>query len=160
MNRYELGGRMGDTMLYHREGFPPRLIGPVEILWEPHTGHNERRIWLRLHPSIFEEAWDALKAASTIISSATSNEASSSCHDQPDMVSAFQMRDLREDIDAFEILGPKAGLVLRRVLRLCRDEVPGKAQVCHHSLVAGILLKQVISSTKASDTIPRSYRKE
>lgn len=39
------------------------------------------------------------------------------------------MRDLRGELDSFELTGPQAGDILKRVLRVCRSEDEGKKQV-------------------------------
>lgn len=40
-----------------------------------------------------------------------------------------QLRDLHGEIDSFEILGPKAARILRRILRLVKSETKEKTQV-------------------------------
>lgn len=42
-----------------------------------------------------------------------------------------QLKDLRGEIDSFEIMGPKAARVLRRILRLVKSENKEKTQVGH-----------------------------
>ena len=112
-SRFETGARSVEGMLYHPDSFPLSLIGPVEILWSPEIGSNPT-VWIRIHPSIFTEAYGALK-------SAIGQHVGSSI--------GVQMRDLREDIGSFELIGPQGGKLLRRVLKVCRDESATKKRV-------------------------------
>ena len=111
--RFEDGTRAANGMMYHPDAFPLGLIGPVEIMWCT-LASSTSTLWIRIHPSIFTEAFDALKeaAAEHIGSSA-----------------GVQIRDLREDIGSFEIVGPQGGRLLRRILRICRDEPATKKDV-------------------------------
>ncbi|KAK4686639.1 ribonuclease P/MRP protein subunit POP1, partial [Tremellales sp. Uapishka_1] len=108
MRRFESGARSVHTELYHFATFPRGLIGPVEIIWQPGKG-EKRRVWMRIHPSIFVEVWDSLKLCLKDGSTAT-------------------MKDLRLDLDAFEIMGPRAGKVLARVVKVCKSDLVDKAK--------------------------------
>lgn len=118
-DRYETGSRMAETTLYRPDTFPLGLIGPVEILWDPST-ETAARVWIRLHPSIVEETFDALKDA-------TSKYAGSST------ASPLLIRDLSEDLGTFQIVGPRAGRLIRRIFKVCRDESAQKKRVSHIS---------------------------
>lgn len=83
-----------------------------------------RRLWLRVHPSIFSEVWDALKLA------ASQSGPSSSNWKDP-----LQIRDLRGEIDSLEIIGPKSGKTLRRIMKLCKSESGIKRNVRHHDTI-------------------------
>lgn len=121
-------------MLYSYDLYPHGLIGPVEILWQPDEEMNgDRTLWIRIHPSIFQECWDALKSVLKRCSTVPPDDAGPS--NQLALESAIHMRDLRGEVDAFEIMGPLAGRVLRRVLRVCKDEEHCKHQVCLHCII-------------------------
>jgi ribonuclease P/MRP protein subunit POP1 len=107
--RYENGSRFAEVLLYHPDSFPLELIGPVEILWCPDGG----KVWVRLHPSIFEETFDALKLATSTLSAGQ----------------MVHVRDLREDLGSFDFVGPLSGRLIRRVLRVCRNESSLKKRV-------------------------------
>lgn len=111
--RYELGGRAAHSILYYYDRYPSHMIGPIEIIWNPEHA-DMRRMWIRIHPAIYNEAWDALKLGITRISGTSSK--------------SVHMRDLRGEIEAFEITGPRASMVLRRILRLAGSEKGVKAQ--------------------------------
>lgn len=112
-------------MLYHYDRYPQSLIGPMEIVWQPLDQTSvEKMIWIRLHPSIFQEAWSAIRSA--LLTSSNEGDPPISWDDGE---SSVRMRDLRGDVDTFEIMGPLAGNVLRRVLRLCKDEISEKSKV-------------------------------
>lgn len=126
--------------MYHPDRFPEGLIGEAEILWQPSSGPDPgRRVWIRLHPSIFSEVWDVLKLA-TRLQVDTSEQSSGSSSTDPVPFGGLQIRDLRSELDGFEITGPLAGKALRRVLRLCRSESGVKSKVGQSSgpLVAGV----------------------
>jgi ribonuclease P/MRP protein subunit POP1 len=123
--RFESGGRVASFTLYHSGTWPRGMIGHVELLWQPtseapttSTSGLRRTVWLRLHPAIFEEAYSAVKAsiANHVLQRATAED-------------IVQMRDLRGEINAFEIMGPNAARVLRGVLTLCKVEKGVKRQV-------------------------------
>ncbi|OCF60925.1 ribonuclease P/MRP protein subunit POP1 [Kwoniella mangroviensis CBS 10435] len=112
-SKYEDGSRVANILLYHFGSFPTNLIGPAEVIWQTPTPDIDLRprIWLRLHPSIFNETWDALKVATAQLQQSGSSR-----------IGDLQIRDLRGEINSIDLIGPKSGKVLRRVLRLCRDE--------------------------------------
>lgn len=54
--KYESGHRSAHIDVYHPDGFPHKLIGPAEVIWRaPEASSTSRRLWLRVHPSIFED---------------------------------------------------------------------------------------------------------
>jgi ribonuclease P/MRP protein subunit POP1 len=127
-DRYESGARSANVALYHDQTFPYGLIGPVEIIWDPEEQHlTERAIWIRIHPSIHEEA---IAIFESLISSQgdRSGEASTSTS-TAGRSSAVKLADLRDKIDSFEIMGPKSARILRRILRLSKTEGKDKAKV-------------------------------
>lgn len=101
--RYENGSREAHTYAYAFGAFPIGMIGPVSIIWQPPTQHDSsKRLWLRVHPSITREVLQALRTA------VGSRQGAS-----------ITVRDIRDDIEGFELMGPLAGQVLRRVLNVC-----------------------------------------
>ncbi|WVQ99709.1 hypothetical protein IAU59_006850 [Kwoniella sp. CBS 9459] len=141
--KYEDGSRVAKITLYHFDSFPTGLIGPAEVLWYPSgngplarqpSKSETRRLWIRIHPSIYNETWDTLKHAISqirqgpVCPSASSNSSSSSSRVAANAFSTLQIRDLREEINSLDIVGPRAGRTLRRVLRVCRSEQGMKKQ--------------------------------
>jgi ribonuclease P/MRP protein subunit POP1 len=117
--------------MYHDQTFPYGLIGPAEIIWRPEEDHlSERTIWIRTHPSVHAEIVEILE--SLVSSSGRSNEASTSTSSH---VSAVKISDLRNQIDSFEIMGPKSARILRRILRLSKTEGKDKAKVSYQHLI-------------------------
>ncbi|WVW84177.1 hypothetical protein I302_106207 [Kwoniella bestiolae CBS 10118] len=110
-SKYEDGSRVANIMLYHYDSFPTSLIGQAEVIWQTPSESEMKRVWLRLHPSIFNETWNALKMATSQLQQSESSS-----------IRTLQIRDLRGDINSIDLIGPKAGKVLRRILRLCKDE--------------------------------------
>jgi ribonuclease P/MRP protein subunit POP1 len=125
MDRYESGVRAAQAILYHDQVFPYGLIGPVEIIWRPEEAHlTERTVWLRIHPSIYAEMISLLESLLAV----SAGEASTST---APLQSAIRMTDLRDQIDSFEIMGPKSARILRRILRLSKTEGKDKANVSY-----------------------------
>jgi len=132
MNRYESGARAAQATLYHDQVFPYGLIGPVEVIWRPEEEHlTERTVWLRIHPSLHGETISLIESLLAV----PWGEASTSTAPQQ---AAIRMTDLRDQIDSFEIMGPKSARILRRILRLSKTEGKDKANVsfciCDHRL--------------------------
>lgn len=122
------------------------FIGPAEIIWQPsQEGAKERTLWIRLHPAIFQEVWDVFKEA--ISKSSVSDDFGAGPSDTGYLDnSGIQIRDLRAEIDGFEIMGPTAAKILRRVLRLCKGESGVKTQVSRLPLVAMMAKMRSFSS--------------
>lgn len=143
-NRYESGARLGKTTIHQYRQWPSGLIGPADVLWKPleasrsqsqfttqvQEAEEERTVWIRVHPSMFEEVWTALTEAIKGYyeqgSSAVAASASGSGGGR------IRMKDLRGDLCAFEVMGPRAAGVLRGCLQLAgrvrrdkKDEVGG-----------------------------------
>jgi ribonuclease P/MRP protein subunit POP1 len=129
--RYEPGARSSHVTLYHDQTFPYGLIGPAEVIWRPEEDHlDERTIWIRTHPSVHAEILEVLE---NLVASSQfrSDEASTSTSHVP----AVKISDLRNQVDSFEIMGPKSARILRRILRLSKTEGKDKAKVSYQHLI-------------------------
>lgn len=104
------------------------MIGPIDIIWKPEeSGSAARAVWLRLHPAIHD---DAIKLLSRILNAPDfADQAASSSTSTSSPV--IRLNDLRGEIDSFEIMGPKATRVLRRIFRLVKSEGKDKATVSY-----------------------------
>lgn len=109
-SKFDAGTRVASIAAYHYGTFPLGLIGPMEVLWQPGEG-EERTVWARVHPSIFDEVWETV---TTAIST------------HPAEFGALLVHDLRDSLESFEITGPLAGRVLSRSLRICNSEPADK----------------------------------
>jgi ribonuclease P/MRP protein subunit POP1 len=123
---------MANADMFKYGCMPHNLFGPVQILWKPQSEEEgDKTIWLRIHPSIFADVFANI--ASTLLLPEFQQHASSSSVPNP----VLQLRDLRTEINSFEITGPRAGRVLKRILRLCKTEGKDKRDVgpaqCHQS---------------------------
>lgn len=126
MRRYESGARVAEVTLYHDQTFPYGLIGPVEIIWRPEEDHlDERTIWIRVHPAIHAETVSILEALIGSSAGQSDIASTSTSVQRP----AIKMTDIRDQIDSFEIMGPKSARILRRILRLSKTEGKDKANV-------------------------------
>lgn len=147
-SRYESGGRMAEVTLHRFREWPAGMIGPAEILWRPQAtsstgdrkgkrkqvgdpadkqGKDVRQIWIRLHPSIFDETY------ATLVKAITSLYQRENAHSAEG--NGVELRDLRGSINCFELTGPRALQILESVLDVCRTETPPKKAVSkasHH----------------------------
>lgn len=90
--------------LYEPNRFPQGFIGPAELLWHrpaKPAETNAIKLWIRVHPSFFEEAWSIIQTLS-----------SDRC----------QLRDLRFDLESFDITGPLSGVAILRALSISASE--------------------------------------
>ncbi|GMK55217.1 hypothetical protein CspeluHIS016_0202730 [Cutaneotrichosporon spelunceum] len=110
-SKYVTGLRVARITAYHFGTFPLGLIGPVEVLWQPAGEREGRTVWVRVHPSTFDEVWETV---TTAIST------------HMDEFGAVLVHDLRSTLESFEITGPLAGRVLSRSLRVCNSEPQDK----------------------------------
>lgn len=134
-SKYDAGTRVAHTNAYHYGTFPLGMIGPMEIVWQPVEADDvTRRLWARLHPSIFDEVWETMTTA------ISANE---------DELGSILLQDLRDSVESFEITGPLAGQILSRSLRVCNSEPSDKKRAllsllhadpaeCPDGLVAGV----------------------
>lgn len=128
MSRYESGARVAQATLYHDKVFPYGLIGPVEIIWRPAEDHlAERTIWIRVHPSTHAETVGLLESLLASPTSQPGVASTSTAAQEP----SIRMTDLRDQIDSFEIMGPKSTRILRRILRLSKTEGKEEANVSY-----------------------------
>jgi ribonuclease P/MRP protein subunit POP1 len=120
--RYEGGAQVANVDFYEHENVPHGLIGPAQVIWKPSSASDStepRTVWLRVHPSIFDAVYQAVRASAGL-----GEGAAGSSRD----ASVLTIRDLRDKLEAFEVIGPLAGKVLRRVLRVVATESPEKKE--------------------------------
>ncbi|XP_006462723.1 hypothetical protein AGABI2DRAFT_207298 [Agaricus bisporus var. bisporus H97] len=133
--RWVVGSRAFNTHLHKCDFYPFGCLGPATIIWRPSNTQNQgllrpgplqknnepstdcvattpnnkttRYLWLRVHPAIFEDVTAELK------------KAVSRALDRPKpSLEEFEVEiaDLRGQVNAFEIMGPKSNQVLRGAL--------------------------------------------
>ena len=134
------GSRVFNTHLYACEAYPFGFLGPATIMWRPvniQTGNQalcrisvpqkdkstaleaqktvsseadnnqSRALWLRFHPLIFDDVTRELRKATSEV---LARPSSSTDETEVEIV------DLRGQVNAFEIMGPKSSQVLRGAL--------------------------------------------
>ncbi|KAJ9109900.1 hypothetical protein QFC19_001880 [Naganishia cerealis] len=148
-SRYETGGRMAQFTLHRHREWPGGMIGPAELLWRPQAlvtspvnGNNKRKresktdvsdnpasntrqLWIRVHPSIVDETYGTFVKAITSFYQQKDRQSTA-------RTSSLEIRDLRGEINSFEITGPKAIQVIGGVLDICRSEIPPKKAFIRH----------------------------
>ncbi|KAG8857326.1 hypothetical protein FRB96_005813 [Tulasnella sp. 330] len=131
-SRYTFGGRLCDTHIYQVGAYPFDIIGPCALLWKPDDtstpapsgettiapskSDSHRVVWLRCHPGIFDAMHRAIVESATTIFQKVSSQTSQSYQE-----SEIEIADLRKEINAFEIIGPKANQVLAGALKLTKE---------------------------------------
>ena len=77
-----------------------------------------RRVWIRCHPSIFEDIFEALQKATTRVLDA---------HREVDVeqkcVWEVVLTDLRRHFNIFDLIGPKSSQVIKGALTPIKDEL-------------------------------------
>lgn len=128
--RFVTGARACDTHLYQRGAYPLGLIAPITVLWRPSppvqkiqdsassTGkerpnvpaESQRTLWIWAHPSVFEDVYRELRTAASFALETFKKT-------KPSMRCEVEIADLREQLNAFEIMGPKSSQVIKGALR-------------------------------------------
>ena len=138
--------------MYKSSLFPLGLLGPATILWRPlgdmaddpdvphqsksarkrkgrrrsngfsNPDKQERTVWLRFHPAMFDEVQAALQdAAARTLDHIHRTMVSVSLNSGAEETSeTVEIVDLRGQVNAFEIMGPKSTSVLMGVLDLVK----------------------------------------
>ena len=155
------GARTVDTHIYEHSRYPYDLVGPATIIWhadapEPrppaitrgksakgkgkgkdtelvaNQQERQRVVWIRVHPSITEDVHEVLRISLAFALDAVK---------QTGRVAEAELADLREHFNVFEIMGPKASLVIKGALRPVYDQRGDFKKVRWDSYSAVRLLK-------------------
>ncbi|KAF7291584.1 hypothetical protein HMN09_01249500 [Mycena chlorophos] len=132
--RYLPGQRTAETHVYEPQLYPYGLIGPATIIWRPQNetptrkgkgkqkatdaqpqdaNNITRSVWIRAHPSISDAIFETIKKSASIILDRARAVA------PPGTVLedlGVELEDLSDEINAFEIMGPKASQVIKGAL--------------------------------------------
>ncbi|KAG8931892.1 hypothetical protein FRC02_001977 [Tulasnella sp. 418] len=130
--RYINGARICETYAYGAGTFPFQLISPITVMWKPlgESGEenetNERVVWVRVHPASFQLVHEQLrKAISAALQALQSQEGSEPSAKRE----TIEIADLRNDINAFEIIGPRSNQVLAGALKLIKNSGNGTKSI-------------------------------
>ncbi|CAL1712921.1 unnamed protein product [Somion occarium] len=77
-----------------------------------------RRVWLKVHPSVFHDVYVELRDATSFALEAVKKAAAPG-----DPACVVEMADLRNKLNVFEIMGPKASQVIRGALRPVLEDI-------------------------------------
>lgn len=139
------GGRVLETDIYEPRSYPFDLIAPISIMWRPLPGNSlgttppakgsskrkrkgkereptnagsqdsVRIVWVRSHPAVFDYVFEALqKSASLTLADEKQRH--------KDLDAELEIADLRNSVNVFEIMGPKASQVIKGALSPVADE--------------------------------------
>ncbi|PCH40247.1 POP1-domain-containing protein [Wolfiporia cocos MD-104 SS10] len=145
--RFLAGSRTCETHIYAHNAYPFDLIGPATVIWEPrapdsgysaaqtmvgskrkqkgkgkNTGHSEapsltRKVWIRVHPAVTTEVFHTLHTAASFALDAAKKAAGG------EFKADVEVADLRENVNVYEIMGPKSSQVIKGALKpLCNSE--------------------------------------
>ncbi|KAI8853398.1 NUC188 domain-containing protein [Chytridium lagenaria] len=124
---YVSGGKQGTAHLFKLGAYPSGLICPVTFLWQPTVeGSNEVKLWIYVHPSALKEA----------------RENFDFCVEGSNVV----VQLLGNDLQKFELMGPRAHAILYEVLRVKNGTEAAKVWEdlkflrCPSSLPSGVVL--------------------
>ncbi|TFK70360.1 POP1-domain-containing protein [Pluteus cervinus] len=136
--RYYNGDRALETHIYRPGGYPFGYVAPIMVIWKANpivsqdtetqkkskTSSNdkgkgkekgtpsadlEKVVWIRIHPSVSGEIKTILQST---ISAVLENH-----QKEGGVVVEIQMSELRDEVNVFEILGPKSNQVMRGALK-------------------------------------------
>ncbi|KAJ7069842.1 POP1-domain-containing protein [Mycena amicta] len=135
--RYHPGLRTAETHIYEIDHYPFNLIGPASIIWRPQQAPETaqpaksskkgkgkatdeqdldnitRTVWVRVHPSISGAVFAAMQQSTSLV--LDRGRAAAPQGTVLDHLSV-ELEDLSAQINAFEIMGPKASQVLKGAL--------------------------------------------
>jgi ribonuclease P/MRP protein subunit POP1 len=121
-SRFSVGSRALETHIHKPGSYPFDLIAPITVIWKPLApisplagtkpdSDTSRVVWLRSHPSVFDEVFSSVQAAASLTLDATKRNMG---EEQRDI--DVEIADLRGHINVFEIMGPKSSQVLKGAL--------------------------------------------
>ncbi|EIN12776.1 POP1-domain-containing protein [Punctularia strigosozonata HHB-11173 SS5] len=91
----------------------------VEIFAPNYEPHRERTVWIRCHPAAFEDVFRALQTSASFaletVKGATDEQGEPKKYE-------VEILDLRDGVNVFEIMGPKASQVLHGALTPCQTQ--------------------------------------
>lgn len=145
LTRYVNGSRTLETHIYKPFAYPFDLVGPSTILWQPlplldeaasavtdgdsanplpkkskrrkgkkkaEPQHSQelvnRVVWVRCHPSIYDSVFAALQSSASSALDVVQKSSATEIE--------VELADLRGQVNAFEIMGPKCSQILKGAL--------------------------------------------
>ena len=142
--RFTTGARSCDTHLYKRGSYPFGLLAPITVLWKhlsqrppeavqvkpkPKGSKGKRKeredspedsgrvVWVWVHPSVFEQVYLELQTAASF-----ALEAVKKGNIAVDGKAEVEIADLREQVNVFEIMGPKSSQVIKGALKPVNED--------------------------------------
>jgi len=134
VGRYIDGSRICYVHAYESGDYPYNLIGPISIIWKPVdlewdgissdgpgiADAATRAIWIRSHPAIYAQLHRAICNSVMHLGSVTQRSAQVDMELDNDKAFELEVADLRNDINVFEITGPRSSQVIAGALRLAK----------------------------------------
>ncbi|KAI9597889.1 ribonucleases P/MRP protein subunit POP1-domain-containing protein [Syncephalis fuscata] len=145
--RFLAGSRQCTCTLHKPNEYPQQMIAPVMVLWKPLISINDqlnesvtRHVWLWIHPSAFDQAYqllDELKTNNQLI-------------DLPQL-STLIIRDLRSELLVFDFIGPRSHHFISSVLDICcNDDANSSLATPSHTAT----LWRTLDSLRTTQSLP------
>jgi hypothetical protein len=93
-----------------------------------------RTVWIWSHPAMFEQVQDALQTATAKVLAEVDHQTGPSSSMKP--VETIEIRDLKGEINAFDLTGPKSTAILQGVLNPVKDDSTNSREKIDVSQVA------------------------
>ncbi|KZO93565.1 POP1-domain-containing protein, partial [Calocera viscosa TUFC12733] len=111
------------------------VLGPLGVIWRPVTpdlgagaGRRLRTLWLRIHPAIFPPFLLSLQSAcSAVLEQHRLSSPPGTAHTKAEE-ETLEIQDLRGEVLAFDLMGPRSTQVLRGALGLVKGEERGEVK--------------------------------
>ena len=127
------GTKEGVAFMYKPRLYPYHCLGPVHFLWQYrkiNEAQKERRVWLWIHPSMYESVIEVLQLELKFINSQAEIHPESSPSSKPHPL--VTISSLKDKLLRFRLVGPKAISILLSVLHLA-DEVTRSSSIIEKS---------------------------
>jgi len=124
--KYIRGTKEGQTVLYRENSYPFHALGDVKYLWKPQleSGDKEpsRSLWIWTHPASYQLILDEIKKVFKGRDDATGGNLEEGLS-----IGAVVIHSLKDQLNRFRLVGPRAQEVLRRVFvpaKMDEEKVP------------------------------------
>lgn len=126
---------MADTTLYEFQQWPLAFLTPAQVLWRPlppptpdstPSTNPVQQVWIRFHPLAQASVLAALQTSISAVLEREHLDASKKTQKKAAAQKGetrVELRDVREEVCVFEVVGPRSGKVLKGALgELVKDE--------------------------------------
>jgi len=133
------GIRYGSNSLYHFDQYPQKFICPINFLWKPETktANNNRKIWIWVHPSSFQEVFNSLDLLRQ------SNEEYQN----------LTLLSLENELLKFDLIGPRSQAILHHIFHVCQQDKKKLEVKSNQALIVFLFKNNNKSNSKLWETL-------